>query len=105
PHHVSPFVDHARNVIARTVDRLCVTKGDLTPALELVTEGVVGIPATLAVLDRDHELLSFCAALGERRVRALDREWDVPTDEGQGLVPAQDAGEQPRLAEDLEPVA
>src|SRR5712691_10487377 len=61
-HHVPPLVDDARNVISRTVDRLRIAQHDLAPSVELVVEGVVGVPAALTVLDRNREALPVGAA-------------------------------------------
>jgi hypothetical protein len=80
-----------------------------TPALvevgELGEQPLVGVPAALAVLHGDDELLSRLAARGEGRLRPLDADAYVPAHERERRVPAQHARQQAGLAEDLEAVA
>ena len=82
-----------------------VAERDLPARLELRHELGIAVPAALAVLDRDHELLPELPAAGERARRALHGDGDVGAEELLLPVRPQHAGEQARLAEDLEAVA
>ncbi len=65
----------------------------------------VGDVVALAVGDRDVDHLAGIVAAGERRVGALDPQIDVAADEFERRIAHQHAGQQPRLAQDLEAVA
>ena len=67
---------------------------------------VVRVPAALAVLDGDHELAARLRSGDVNGVSARStRERHVAADELELPVRAQHAGQQARLAEDLEAVA
>ena len=89
----------------RAVHVLGVAQHDLPAGRELDERPLVRVPGALAVLDGDHELLPELAAAHEDAVDALDVERRVSTDELELPVRTQDAGQQARLAQDLEPVA
>ena len=57
------------------------------------------------MLDGHDELLSDLDSVEQDRARGLDAYRHIPTDELELLVRAEHAGQQPRLAEDLEAVA
>src|SRR5215211_7757963 len=105
PHDVAALVADGSDVRDRTVRVVLVAKDDLAARLELREEVGVGEPTALPVLDRDRQALPRRAAGGEGRVGALDSQNDITTDERERRVRPQRAGQQPRLAEDLEAVA
>src|SRR5688572_33461323 len=107
PHDVPGAVADAGHVSrgAVRVRAVDVAEDDLALAFELFEQRVRGEEAALTVLDRDHEPVSNRAARKRRDVAALYLHLDVLTDEGKALVGAESAGQQPRLAEDLEAVA
>ena len=80
-HDVALRVHDAGDVCDRAVRVVLVTEDDLPVRLELGEEPVVREPAALPVLDRDREDLVRFAERGERRVRALDAEIDITTNE------------------------
>jgi hypothetical protein len=69
------------------------------------SEHVVGRPTSLAVLHGDRQPLTHGATGCEGRRGRLDGDGHVGADELELAVGAQHAGQEPRLAEDLEPVA
>ena len=74
-------------------------------ALEPVQRLLVGDVAALAVLERDDDLLARGVGIGPCRVGALHAQALVAADEVQVVVAGESAGQQVRLAEDLESVA
>jgi hypothetical protein len=73
--------------------------------LELGEKLSVGKEAALAVLDGDRQRLPDLTTGQERLGRTLNAQRHVAADEGERLVRAQGAREQPCLAEHLEAVA
>src|SRR5438874_1585149 len=88
-----------------SVVQLLEAPGGLAVPLELGQQLLVGEVATFAVLDRDRQRLARLAPARERRVGALRPKVDVAAEELERRVRAQGAGQQARLAEDLEAVA
>ena len=84
---------------------LDVAEHDLSLTLEPVEGVVVSDEATLAVLERDDDLVAGRHARGPRRRRVLDLERLVAADERAVVVADESAGQQVRLAQDLEAVA
>src|SRR4029077_15223837 len=105
--HVAVLADHAGYVAYRAVWALTcrVTQRDLTVGRQALDEVVVGEPATVAVLDGDRQRVTLGAAGGERCVRALDRQRDVPADEAERRVRTQRGPQTAVLGKDLEAVA
>ena len=62
PRTLPRLVAHAGDVADRAVAVLRVAQDDLARRLELAVQLVVGVPAALAVLDRDRQLLARLAA-------------------------------------------
>ena len=93
---VARLVAHPGDVAGGAVRVLArrVAVGDLALRLDLVEHVVRRPEAPFPVLDRDREPI----------VTVADQV-DLAADEAQVLVEQQRAGQQPRLAEDLEPVA
>src|SRR5688500_7735854 len=105
PHYVPRVVDHPGDVAERAVHVLRVAEDDLTTRGELNERTLVRVPGAVAVLHGNHELLSDRAPAHEVRCRALDTEDRVTAHELELPVREENPREQPRLAEDLEPVA
>ena len=82
-----------------------VAERDLAGGLELVEHRVGRVVAAGRVLDGDRERLAGRALARPRRVGARHRHADLPAEEAQARVRQQRAGQQPRLAQDLEAVA
>src|SRR4029079_4357450 len=95
----------AGDVADRAVAVLGVAQHQLTRGVELLVQILVRVPAALAVLHRNGQLLSLLAPRRERRVRLLDAEPHVAADELELAVGPEHAGEEACLAEDLEAVA
>ena len=72
--HVSRLVAHAGDVAHRAVAVLRIAQHELARRLQLLVQLLVRVPAALAVLDRDRQLLAQLAAGGEGRCPPLDAE-------------------------------
>ena len=103
--HVALAVADARDVVDRAVRVVFVTQEDLVEVEQLRVELVVRVPAPFSVLDGDRQGLALHAPRSEGRVCPLDAHAHVATNERERHVRAQRAGEDTRLAEDLEAVA
>src|SRR5687768_2390756 len=82
-----------------------VAKHDATLLLEAIERRVVRREPPFAVSDRDPEDRSVLVLLREHRCRRLHAQANPVALEAEAVVPQQRAGEQPRLAGDLETVA
>src|SRR5438105_7802853 len=106
PHHVAAGVAYAGDIVHRPVRIVCdVAQHDLTVGHELGRRLSVGDIAAVAVRDRQRQLFALLVTAGEGRVRRLDPYADRSRQKLETGVAHQRAGEQSRLAQDLEPVA
>ena len=105
--HVALGVADARDVAGGAVGRAVGVPDDHPAgALELVQRRLVGDEGALAVLDRHGEQLTGGVARRPARCRVRSpSSRDVACDEPQARVPGERAGQQVRLAQDLEAVA
>ena len=105
-HDVAGLVADAGDVALGAVRvQARVVGDDAALGLELVEHDLVGLEAALAVLQRHDDALPGLEVTGPRRGRVGDLELLVAADEVQAGVAGQRAGQQVRLAQDLEPVA
>src|SRR5882724_8569458 len=114
PEHRAFLVDHAGDIVERTVGVgflgdapifRAVPEDDLVLRPEPPQGLRVGVVLPLAVRDGHLENLALPQRTGERGVRVLDQEVGRLAAVLQALVAHQGTGQQPGLAEDLEPVA
>src|SRR5437763_4678586 len=106
PHHVAAGVVHAGDVVGRAV-RIVTHVAPYHPLrrLELGGRRRVHHIAPVPVSDRDLQYFASFVQAGERRAGLLDPHPRRARQEPQAGVPHQPAREQPRLAQDLKPVA
>ena len=89
-------------IAARLVD---VAEDDRGPRRGARQRRLVAAVVAVAMGDRAADHLAMAVGAGEDRVRGLDPELHLAADEAEAGVPHENAGEQCRLAEDLEAVA
>src|SRR6202162_1007878 len=85
--------------------RVAISKDDLTPLLQPRKGRRVGEVVALAVADRNAQHRAIGALRGERQVGALDNEIRPLAAKLERCIADESAGQEPRLAKDLEPIA
>src|SRR3954454_2410024 len=106
PHHVAALVGDPGDATERAVGVVAEVAGDHSAlALEPVEGRLVGDEAALAVLQHDRHLRTLLIRRGPHGGGVLDPESLVEAAELAVVVADQRAGQQVRLAEDLEAVA
>ena len=112
--HVARLVADAGDVVERAVGvgalgplagGVDVAHDDLVVGLHLLEGRRVDRVVALVVLDDDAQHVALRAGAGERRVRRLHAQVDVPADELEARVPDEAAGQEAGLDQDLEAVA
>src|SRR5262245_5789146 len=112
--NIAPFITHAGDVIQRAIGisrrrspplGIDITKQDLMVLAQPLQSCRVGVVATLAVLDREFEQLSFFSLAGKRGVRFFDSEHYLLANKLKPGVSHQRTGQQTRFTENLESIA
>src|SRR6266566_3940359 len=106
PHHIAAGVAYAGDIVHRSIRVVCdIAQHNLAVGLELGRGLRISDVAAIAVRDRQRELLATLVAPGERRVCRVDTHLYRPGQKLEPGIPHQRAGQEPRLAQNLEPIA